>query len=518
MVDETHAENAPVQSRRSGLEYWLTRLGELLIAPAFLWALLAFGFLTRIVPYVFNRSLWLDETMIAFNIVNRSYGEFLQPLDYNQGAPFAFLVVERFFVNLMGESEYALRAFPFLCGVGALLLFYAIVNRWLAPAARPIALLLFIFSDTLTRYTAEVKPYGCDVFFVLLLWVFLPVDKKPSSLRLLLLAVVGCIAVWFSYPMIFVLAAMGFFLLYDAWTRRDNKEVASVVVTGIAWVGSFGASYIVALGQLADQSVMTNYWSNKFFPFPPTSIRQIRQLVAIPFDTLISPASLPMAGIAMLLVVVGIVGLYMTRRDRLFLVLAPMGFVVVASSLHLYPFDGRLILFLVPSIYILVASGAEMLREKIGQSAPLVWALLVGLLLFHPAEAAMYQLVKPFRGEEIRQVLQHVSENAKPGDTIYLSHHADPAYQYYSRRYDFEDVEIISSPKEANSMPDFEHITTLDGKPRVWVVLTHLYPGLGSQLETGYRSYLESTATKLDEYERREATAILCDFSGSRAD
>jgi hypothetical protein len=495
------------------LETRLKRVGSFCAAPQFLWALLALGLLTRIVPYVFNRSLWLDETMIAFNIVTRSYAEFLQPLDYNQGAPFAFLVVERFFVNLMGENEYGLRAFPFLCGIGALLLFYVIVNRWLAPAARPIALSLFIFSETLIRYAAEVKPYGCDVFFVLLLWVLLPVGEKSSMQRLLLLTLVGGIAVWFSYPMIFILAAMGFVLLFEAWNRRDNKEIVSVAAMGVIWVGSFGAAYKVALSQIADQSVMTNYWSNKFFPFPPTSIRQIRQLVAIPFDTLVSPASLPLAGIALLLLVCGIVGLYLVRRDRLFLVVAPIAFTIAASSLKLYPFDGRLILFLLPSIYLLIGLGAETLREKIGKPAPFVWALLIGILLFHPAEGALYQLVKPFRGEEIRQVLEHVSKNAKPGDTIYLSHHADPAYQYYSRRFEFKDVEVVSAPKEQNSLPAFEHISAMDGNPRVWVVLTHLYFGLGSQLEIGYRSYLDSTALKIDEYERREATAMLYDFT-----
>ena len=67
-------------------------------------------------------------------------------------------------------------------------------------------------------------------------------------------------------------------------------------------------------------------------------------------------------------------------------------------------------------------------------------------------------------------------------------------------------------------MPDFERMAELDGKPRVWVVLTHLYFGLGSQLEVGYRTYLDSTATKLDEYERREATAMLYDFSTPQAE
>ena len=56
-------------------------------------AIICFGILVRLVQYLFNRSLWADEAVLALNIVNRSYLELLEPLDYEQGAPIGFLMV-----------------------------------------------------------------------------------------------------------------------------------------------------------------------------------------------------------------------------------------------------------------------------------------------------------------------------------------------------------------------------------------------------------------------------------------
>src|SRR5512139_456910 len=87
------------------------------------------GILLRLRQYLTGRSLWMDEAMLALNIVNRSFGELLKPLDYDQGAPLGFLMVEKLFNLLLGRSEYALRLFPLLVGILSIWLFYLLLKR-----------------------------------------------------------------------------------------------------------------------------------------------------------------------------------------------------------------------------------------------------------------------------------------------------------------------------------------------------------------------------------------------------
>ena len=40
-----------------------------------LWTILFGGILLRLIPYLFNRSLWLDESMLALNIINKTHAK-----------------------------------------------------------------------------------------------------------------------------------------------------------------------------------------------------------------------------------------------------------------------------------------------------------------------------------------------------------------------------------------------------------------------------------------------------------
>ncbi|MEO0928572.1 MAG: hypothetical protein AAFY63_22245, partial [Cyanobacteria bacterium J06643_13] len=67
------------------------------------------GAIARVVQYLSNRSLWVDEVNLAANIIKRSYGELAEPLSSSQAAPLGFLWLEKLATQLWGNSEYALR-------------------------------------------------------------------------------------------------------------------------------------------------------------------------------------------------------------------------------------------------------------------------------------------------------------------------------------------------------------------------------------------------------------------------
>ena len=121
------------------------------------------GLVLRLTRYLLRFPLWEDEAGLSANLLDRGYGGLLQPLHYLQVAPPLFLWGQLTLVKLLGFNEYSLRLLPFLCGVGSLLLFRHVAGRLLQGTALVLAVGLFAVSSRITWYSAEAKPYGCDL-------------------------------------------------------------------------------------------------------------------------------------------------------------------------------------------------------------------------------------------------------------------------------------------------------------------------------------------------------------------
>jgi len=129
-VASRHPRTLPATPSRS---IWM-RMESVLVSPKLLWLVVLLGVVVRVRQYAANRSLWLDESLVALNIIGRGMHRLLTaPLDFNQTAPAGFLFVEKLSAELFDKGEYALRAFPLLCGIVGLLLYPKLALRVVGP-------------------------------------------------------------------------------------------------------------------------------------------------------------------------------------------------------------------------------------------------------------------------------------------------------------------------------------------------------------------------------------------------
>src|SRR6185503_8451750 len=198
-------------------------------------ALLLLGFALRLRQYLTSRSLWADEAMLALNIVNRSFGELFQPLDFNQGAPIGFLLVEKFFNAILGRHELVLRFFPFLAGLAALGLFYLLLKQTTHRTGLLVGLALFAVNPQLVYYTSESKQYIVDVMVLLAILVLaLPLFQRPPRRQdFLILAAAGILALWLSHPALFALAGIGVALCVHFLQKRNSVDLRWITILGI---------------------------------------------------------------------------------------------------------------------------------------------------------------------------------------------------------------------------------------------------------------------------------------------
>jgi 4-amino-4-deoxy-L-arabinose transferase-like glycosyltransferase len=340
------------------------------------WLIIAFGIILRLDQYLFNRSLWLDEAFFANNIVDRTFGElFIPPLEYSSHImPPGFLVMAKLMITLFGNSDLSLRLFPLVCGVISLVLFYQVAKIYISAQAVPLALFFFAISDSLIFYSSEFKQYSNDVMVALVLLMLVDyLRTSPLTLRkLLLLAIVGSLALWFSYPAVFILATIGIYLLFVHFSTTTWKPTINLALVYAIWLLNFLVLYLFIISVEAPTNQwMQQFWTleNAFMP-SPLSIHGIHWLAESFFKMFNYPIGFDHAGLAGILFILGSVVLFTENRLTLLLLCLPLLLALGVSFFHQYPFSGRLLLFLTPSLYLLVAEGLTKMRIAIPTRYP----------------------------------------------------------------------------------------------------------------------------------------------------
>ena len=251
-------------------------------------------------------------------------------------------------------------------------------------------------------YASEVKQYSTDLAAALgITLVALRVGRAPASAaRAVGMAVGGAVVVWFSHPSIFVLAGVGLAGLSRSLAARDARGALTWCLVGLAWLASFAGVHAVAGRQLDGSPQMWIFWGFAFPPRPPRSLWDAlwpaRRLIyyfinPLNFDAPFGERAsmLPALGLAAL----GAVRLWRLDRWRFALLALPLSLTLMAAYPRLYPFHGRLLIFLIPPFLLAIAAGLDRLdREGFPRLAYLVLAAMV---LVAPAVAAIDQAVDP---------------------------------------------------------------------------------------------------------------------------
>lgn len=463
--------------------------------------LIIFGLVLRLRQYLAGRSLWLDEAMLALNIVSRNFGELLQPLDYNQGGPVGFLLLEKLTLTLLGNNELTLRLIPLLTGCAALLLFALLLRQMLGNLGLALALTIFAVAAPLVYYSSEVKQYSSDVFItLLLLWLGsaqnlnheesqsvtkeYQEDSSGSSLVFLralrgnvFLALAGALALWCSHPAIFTLTGVGAALLLQPGIWKERARLLAVLLVIGTWAASFALLYLVSLGGLAANNFLLDYWTEYFMPLPPWNNwgwfpATAQGIISFIFGV---EAWWPLVALLMLL---GLVALLRNNLQFGVLLALPLFAALGASALGKYPFAGRMILFAIPIFIALAAAGVE---SVVGWLRPrwlavVAGAVLVLILFLQPLVSAGENFIHPKYPEHIRPTMTYLQENHKPDDAIYVYYWAVPAFRYYAPFYGFSENNFLAGNDYAANPPGL--LTETDqfkGRKRVWVLFSHVY-------------------------------------------
>lgn len=412
------------------------------VATIIFWSIITIGIIARIALYIANPTLWLDEAALTLNILDFDFFELLRTDRFSQSAPFAYLLIEKFLTSFIGIQEYILRLPAFFAGLLSLYLLYRLFETF--EIKNKLLLAFYAVLPVAITYSVQHKQYMIELAISSLLLLLTQKHlKHPTSTTLLQLTISGIIALLFSQTSLFMLAACGITLFIDAITTQKLKiydTIRELFIPGILWLTTFSILYLIQYKFTSGNEHLHQYWQNSKAFLSLGDLETFKQLYLSIFSF-----SYSFGKIAPFLLSLVLIGGYAFNfismksfytKVRIPLILITLTFVIsaIASALGLYPLQGRLTIFLIPSTLLLFGL---LLREEshffvritVSSAIAGLTVLLIATLRYFPVR---YVVVGETYG--FQRNIETVAELSPTDYAIYFVD-GNPTMEYYRRRY-----------------------------------------------------------------------------------
>ena len=578
------AEEGPERGSRRNLDERLTSAGSLKLL---VWVILLVGVGLRISQFAFDRSLFLDEAFVATNIRDRSYLELLQPLEFDQRAPAGFLFAVKLAWNVFGEADWVLRLVPLLAGVASLFAFRAVIARVLQPATQVLAMILFAWAVPQIFYASDLKQYSTDVLMTLLaIHAFLVTDgqRLPWS-AVVHVGLCGMLALLFSFPAVFVLAALGGCTAVAQISQREWPRLGRLSAARIWWAIGCATFYFAQCQHFDPNPGWKSLWGDAFLPASLATKASWKWMASRLFHLVAIPGGIAPRVLAALLFLFGVLRWLQVHPLRAMWFLGPIVVTFMAALVNFYPFSGRVILFTAPLVVVIVCYGIQELPRlhkdwnflAVSVATFVIWrthyeidgfwlgVAIAGCLTYHvarrlgdrwqyvpqlsasaisvivavslviaPAEGVRRHIVRQepysnplfwkYQFEDLKPAIAFMRDNWREGDVVYLYSMSYVAFEFYANRYGFEQDDWVRGIEAGLAAPSREAIRDdlqqLAGRPRTWVLFTHVWMNQDISERELYLRYLDEMGQRTKAFELPpgyDAAVYLYDLSSSDA-
>ncbi len=474
--------------------------------------IVAFGVVLRASKYLPAFSMRGDELAVTLNLIHRSPIDLMtKALDYEQAAPVGFVLLIKILMTALGQSEYVLRLVAFVAGCVSLILMQNLLTKTGGRYGNLFALAAFACGGYLIYYSTELKPYSSDVLLCLILVLLFhrQLSKEAEAKDFVALATLGLLALCFSYPASFVLAGIGTALFFYYW--KDKRRLLWITLTGILWAGTFLVLYLLLLRQQTQDTYLITFWANllSFMPMPPW--RDITW-----FPKAFTGLFFVVAGLSswlLLVIPIYLLGLWAFWTERkwqwILILTIPIGLNILVSGFQKYPFHGRLILYLLPLVFVTLGKGIDFLisliRNQIGTNIAFA-ALLMLMLQPVISTTNSYLFTHSYLQDDLKPVLGFIEKGKQSGDLVYLYHYLEQPYTYYAPSYHLEGLSFRVGENNAGNARKYQvELSSLPKGRRIWFLFSFV---TNARVDKGEKqnereyilNYLRENGTILDEF------------------
>ena len=437
---------------------------------------LAAGLSTLIYRYIFYPPVLPDEIVRFYHLHRYNYWDLshLGALDIRVHDPYLFLAGVKLLTSFLPQHEYALRLLPFLCAVFSLLAFGKVKDRFLGPVAANVAFGLLAVCPTFIYYSCRLMPYCADILMTII-WLYVfqrwAVAKAWSSKGLVFCGVAGMLTVWFSLPAVFVLSGGGLALMLEAALQRRFQQSRRMMAVWSLWLVGFGVYYFHAIRYFTNKDFLREVWQEHLVPRAASLGEVIGWLTGHVYRLFENPAHVnPLLGGALL--ISGALIMLRRQRAQALILLMPLVMTILAALWGKYPLHGRVLSFLLPILFIVIAYGWEKLFyvKKNWMESMLRW-LIILLLFWPPVQKTWQEIHKSYERYGLLPVMEHIGEHLQPGDGMYVLYQGHWQFNFFRSRFRFDPKIVVQgtcSDSFAQCVDDFKMLRPFR---RVWFIL-----------------------------------------------
>lgn len=438
------------------------------------------GAVLRIRQYLFMRSFWFDELFLASNVRDLSLIGLTRQLRFRQAAPVGFLWSAKASVAAFGQSELAYRLIPLAAGILTVVCVALVARRVFRLSAAIAAAGMIALAGESIRYSSEFKQYTTEaaVAAALLLVATYCLGRTLADepRRPVVLAVVGGLALTSSVSAIFLLAGIAVVLVIQTVRSRRYERYLAAACVALTWAATATVMYLASWSRNAQNKSLHNYWAAYFGPAPWAHPSWYLSAWSEMINTQVA---ISWSWAAFGLTVGGFV--WLARRSSPLATIAVIAVLstMVGSWAGVYPFNGRLLLFLVPVVCVLFGAVVDAVGALFGRLHATHGRLAAGacaLVLVSgsiPTAAATYR--HPYQSEEMRQALTALRPQFRPADRLFVSDSAALGFEFYRDRTGFGDVRTVPAKPSPDRLPGFLRQIDALGRGRVWLLFSRVH-------------------------------------------
>lgn len=394
-----------------------------------------------------------------------------KPLDYNQVAPYGFLILEKIFVILFGTDDYVFRIIPLISGI-LLILFYLYLLKKIFNNYLPVltGILLIVINFDIIYYTIELKPYILDALITIILAIsFVKIIEKFDK-NILRYSVFFSIILWFSYPATIIIAGIYTTLIVLFFTNKDFVNLKKTVFLGTIPLISLLICFLLTLKNSGQSDYMKSFWSDHFAPLP-ISLSAFYWYKRAFFWALNKPFNIENVYLGSFFSITGTIAIFKKDRKMFLFITFVLLYLLIASFIGRYPLYQRLLIFSVPLFYLILIYNFELFPQRIAKS--ILFIIFFTFFIFQPLKDSQEIIKYNISKQEIKPALKYISEKKLDGDLLAIHHSADTIFEFYKEKFNLNSIETIRKIKPMWNQADYKMaLEKIKNSKRVWLLFT----------------------------------------------